>query len=307
MFTSGGQSYEMDFAVMKQKNLDTGMLRCVRFQIDKPQDWLWSSDVEIMKLILQRPASNFYLFKTVDRNLFNRFVGRCSFHDRVLASSVMNCRKTIGYVAEAYCVQNWELWRAYQQCRDKFVVNRQTARGQIFRPCVRPSLLGSETHLDALTVFERDRGVDDDANEMFLFHGCSSEVACRIAAEGFDPRTSGRDGSYKPLYGHGCYFARQICKALQYPNPPPPVGQTQTVIVARVLLGEPHVTTKVCRDIARPPARPDGGLYDSVVAAPGYMEGHPHCDKTQKHWEYVTFDKAQAYPSFILTVKTCSA
>ena len=146
----------------------------------------------------------------------------------------------------------------------------------------------------ALDKVENKYGVRREVNEVFLFHGCSNDSSNEILASGFDPRISKSSG----LYGKGTYFARQLCKAMQYA-----VADSdglRIVIVARVALGTPSFAKRVLikDDVRRPPME-----ADSIIAAPGVMPGH-HAS-TQTHCEYVVFDKAQAYPSFILKIKLC--
>ena len=49
-------------------------------------------------------------------------------------------------------------------------------------------------------------------NMVYAWHGCEWSVAEKVAREGFDERLAWRGG----LYGTGCYFALEACKALQY-------------------------------------------------------------------------------------------
>ncbi len=46
-----------------------------------------------------------------------------------------------------------------------------------------------------------------------------------------------------------------------------------------------------------------GGLYDCVVANPGVMNGHKMGRQT--HQEFVMFELAQAYPSFVVQYVDC--
>ena len=53
-----------------------------------------------------------------------------------------------------------------------------------------------------------------------------------------------------------------------------------------------------------PPERSDGqGRYHCIVANPGPMAGHQRGE--QDHQEFVIFDKAQAYPMYIVEYHIC--
>lgn len=159
---------------------------------------------------------------------------------------------------------------------------------------------GDENHLEGADGLHLDgyllkfaRSLDiapSGANEFVLFHGTSNEHAMNIAREGFDFRIA-RDVGY---YGKGVYFASQSCKSSQYST-----GAVKTMIVARVVLGQPHYIRKVDKQIMRPPPMPNSSIYyHSVIAKPGPMPGH--VQGHQSHTEFVIFDSSQAYPEYIV-------
>jgi len=134
-------------------------------------------------------------------------------------------------------------------------------------------------------------GVDTSVNECHLFHGTSTSIAATIAMEGFDFRLS------KPgFYGKGTYFASQACKSHQYAHKD---GDTRLIILSRVVLGDTWFAQEVDRNLQRPPTRQGKSRpYDSIIAKPGPMPGHSQDE--QSHQEFVLFDKAQAYPEFLI-------
>ena len=75
-------------------------------------------------------------------------------------------------------------------------------------------------------------------------------------------------------------------------------------IKSRVALGpfsenkDSYDATETRKNERRPPVRSDlSGTYDSIVVKPGMIKGH---HKQQIHQEYVTFDKEQAYPCYVV-------
>ena len=71
------------------------------------------------------------------------------------------------------------------------------------------------------------------------------------------------------------------------------------MLVSRVVVGDPWYADEVNKFRRLPPTR-DGTrrVHDSVIARPGQMPGHTKGEQT--HQEFVLFDNAQAYPSFIV-------
>merc|ERR1712039_802380 len=129
-------------------------------------------------------------------------------------------------------------------------------------------------------------------NERFLFHGTDASTAGKIARFGFDERFS------KGMYGYGLYFTPDACKALQY-SEEDDFG-IHTLLLSRVIVGDPHYTQTSCPDIRHPPEKcaDTGVLYDSVVANPQLMPGAPR--GVQHHTEVVVFNGAQTCPVYII-------
>jgi hypothetical protein len=146
------------------------------------------------------------------------------------------------------------------------------------------------------------RGSDcifEHVQEKWLFHGTSYSKADGIIMDGFDHRLCRRG-----MYGAGTYFTSQSCKAHQYtcdkhPNSSCSCPVERTMIVARVALGDVHYTKRTLGENQRkPPTRPGGSHFDSVIANPGQMQGHRR--NLQDHQEFVIFDKGQAYPAYVI-------
>lgn len=161
------------------------------------------------------------------------------------------------------------------------------------------SLVGLDgLHLDETVVnFSKSHDVSPSANEFVLFHGTSSATAEVIAEEGFDFRVARSSG----YYGKGVYFASQSCKSHQYGQCN--TGGLHTMLICRVVVGNPHYTKCVDRNLARPPPIANSSRYHhSVIARPGPMQGHHKGEQT--HTEFVVFDSAQAYPMYIVEYAT---
>jgi hypothetical protein len=149
----------------------------------------------------------------------------------------------------------------------------------------------------AMAKFGFDYGpLDSDVNELYLFHGTHFPVALGIAHEGFDMRVNYEGGGY---HGQGTYFSDEACKANQYADGEPKSSCMRTLILSRVIVGDPWYTDQVNTQCRKPPKRRGTNRdHDSIIAKPGAMDGHP--EKWQTHQEFVIFNNDQAYPAFII-------
>jgi hypothetical protein len=87
--------------------------------------------------------------------------------------------------------------------------------------------------------------LDQDINELFLFHGTpTGDTGRTIAEEGFDERVTSLDG----LYGAGSYFADCSCKSNQYTGS----ATSRTFLICKVLMGWPFCTKTTHNDPDRP-------------------------------------------------------
>eukprot|EP00927_Polykrikos_kofoidii_P039378 TRINITY_DN33785_c0_g1_i1.p1 TRINITY_DN33785_c0_g1~~TRINITY_DN33785_c0_g1_i1.p1 ORF type:complete len:586 (-),score=97.57 TRINITY_DN33785_c0_g1_i1:58-1815(-) len=183
-------------------------------------------------------------------------------------------------------IENWQLWRRYKSCL-------QLVKEDIEKFGVEPASI-TPLLTEALVEFGEARGVDMGVNEVFMFHGTSFEAATKVALDGFDFRLS--EPGY---YGRGTYFASQACKSHMYTVPEDPLVGMRTIIVSRVALGDFCCAEEVDTERCRPPMREGSHrLYDTVIAKPGLMRGHHAWIQT--HLEAIIFEKAQAYPEYIV-------
>eukprot|EP00930_Biecheleria_cincta_P090529 TRINITY_DN79923_c0_g1_i1.p1 TRINITY_DN79923_c0_g1~~TRINITY_DN79923_c0_g1_i1.p1 ORF type:complete len:181 (-),score=21.19 TRINITY_DN79923_c0_g1_i1:302-844(-) len=164
--------------------------------------------------------------------------------------------------------------------------------------CIAKSLQGTMSKLAGFAQ------VPEHANQKWLLHGTSYENAHEIVTTGFDSRIC-RSG----MYGKGTYFASQSCKIHQYtckihPQKACECKHERTMIVARVALGDPFYASSADATLRRPPARQkEWRRHDSIIANVGTMKGHKR--GFQDHQEFVIFNGAQAYPSFVVQYDVC--
>eukprot|EP01006_Ploeotia_vitrea_P014245 TRINITY_DN38186_c0_g1_i1.p1 TRINITY_DN38186_c0_g1~~TRINITY_DN38186_c0_g1_i1.p1 ORF type:complete len:714 (-),score=26.85 TRINITY_DN38186_c0_g1_i1:202-2343(-) len=183
-------------------------------------------------------------------------------------------------------VENITVWEAYQQ--RKLTMRRSHALLHQQDP---------QTKLRAIWPPMKTESKDTTrpyTNEYWAFHGTSHEKLQLILSGGFDDRVAASTG----LYGTGCYFSDQSCKALQYS---PQHEQHRYLLLCRVLLGHAFYTTRECTGWKRPPALTQDGthLYDSLVANPNYAN-----NGRQKHREIVVYHSDQCYPEYLVTFGT---
>eukprot|EP01043_Picozoa_sp_COSAG02_P029213 COSAG02_NODE_1808_length_10843_cov_4.345867_5_plen_420_part_00 len=140
---------------------------------------------------------------------------------------------------------------------------------------------------------------------------------------GFDCRL-GKEGAY----GRGSYFAEHaIYSAYLYPRPTKAPDGSIVLLVAEVILGQSKDLGRLCdRTLVRePPIRGGaaGDVYDSVQgseASMGFIEAcfrhdHPRFSPDAKRYggvacgceeygrQYIVYDKAKAYPKYLVTIK----
>ena len=196
-------------------------------------------------------------------------------------------------------VENHRLWKAYWH-RKREMLEAHKAHGVQVRKLPDGALgsaanwLGPGSPLDK----EDDSLLEPGLNERFLFHGTKREYADIIVNHGFDERLASLGG----LYGAGVYHASQGCKAAQYA---PKQYRTiwdetpvKTLIVSRVILGDPQRARGSMNNIRRPgenQRKGRGVTYDSVVA-------ESSSNSSQLHNEFIVYDRTQVYPEYVLSV-----
>jgi len=157
--------------------------------------------------------------------------------------------------------------------------------------------------------------LDPSCNEFQFFHGCSNSVVDKIIAGGFDERL----GSLRGLFGSGIYLADNAAKSIQYTHADTCnqvgaiYGATQctcrgqtnvvrSIFVVRGVMGTPwirYVATDQDNPMRRPPARPSGMLYDSVM---GEAKKYDTLARLQFR-EIILYDRQQCIPEYIINFK----
>jgi hypothetical protein len=147
------------------------------------------------------------------------------------------------------------------------------------------------------------------AGEAYLFHGSPSESeAMDIAENGFNRHFANSKG----MFGSGCYFTDQFCKAAFYAHREAQKkrGAATAVLVCRVSMGH-HFQVQpdgVERDATRAPRKCQcegnscrcGKYYDSVVAHTRVQNGGV---VHGEHREIVVYDSEQVYPEFMIFLR----
>lgn len=148
--------------------------------------------------------------------------------------------------------------------------------------------------------------VDIETNTMYLYHGTTRDRLFGILRDGFDEHVCQSNG----LYGLGCYFAAEMCKALQYTDRDD--QGNRYVLYCRVILGRPYYTQDALKGLRTTRELQEwhlGGYlhrephdeHHSVIANPGHIWGSPF--PNQVHREFVVYRGAQVYPEYLLHVR----
>jgi len=284
-YEAAGNSYEVSFSRMTQRNIATRKERKIRYKFSIPADWS-SSDLKLMTIKLSKAPISYNdciveIHDTSRLQLFTELLKSSVHHHHSLPSHASGSCSTSGLmVKKAWKVENLALRQVYENCKMDMVEQLRSVSLQKIDPPL----------VESLASFGKECHVDPDINEAILFHGTKAELCKKIVTEGFDDRLS-REG----FYGMGTYFASQACKSMQYAS-----GLNKVILVSRVLLGDPHFATEVSgqnQKMRRPPER-NSRVCDSIIARPGSMPGHSA--RFQSHQEFVIFERAQAYPEYIL-------
>ena len=291
---SGGVDRTVDFEVMKQENLRTQTMRCIRLSTGAPAQWITPAAD-----LLQQGNHAFSFYKEVtDHDILQSILRilRTTGHalDPTSPCSCMNKAE----IKSVHRIENMRLWHRYKarlaaMRQDHVAADVVVGYTDLDLDGVLPIMADSQKILDC------GQELALDLDEKILLHGTSWDNASKIAQEGFDHRT-GHGG----LYGDGVYFACAACKSNQYtcnlhkrPGSMPFCTCERTLIIARVALGDAYVA-KEARNDRRPPMRAGSGTYDSIVVKPGFISGHHNSQ--QIHQEFVIFDREQAYPCYVV-------
>ncbi|XP_005096756.1 uncharacterized protein LOC101851403 [Aplysia californica] len=208
-------------------------------------------------------------------------------------------------------LENCHLFESYEVCRRRLL--KKMAKQEI--ACLDISKLKSQSPKESFTSgggvastenlesFIKTELLCHEINEHYLFHGCNDFALEDILNNGFDFRLGSEGG----MFGKGVYFAENPTKADQYADGKDSRSSADTkltMILARVLLGDPFLCGKVFvggpgdKKLVRPPCKtcfadycrcPDKKFFDSVMGQ-GWL-----------FREFVIYEKHVCYPEYIIT------
>jgi hypothetical protein len=161
--------------------------------------------------------------------------------------------------------------------------------------------------------------LDSQANEYWLFHGCSHDTLPYLLHTGYDPRVSSLQG----MFGGGFYLAENSSKSNQYIlchqcnansistssgcNCPDQENFVFSMVLYRAILGDVHVALQYDKEkyrdgfgkgnrVRRPPMKTGcNDLYDSVMG-----ESIKNGGDRLKHREFILYERGQAYPEYVI-------
>ncbi|XP_070176785.1 uncharacterized protein [Littorina saxatilis] len=199
-------------------------------------------------------------------------------------------------------LENPELWEKYSERKEKLL--RRLKKSPRRRLAGLEEIAGnSGPVMTSSTIVSGSvlrREVSSEINEHYLFHGTKDECLVAIERDGLD----GRFSKERPLLGRGVYAAESPTKSDQYTDPSKleRTGGPKTMLLVRMLLGEPHINTdRSPPKFSRPPCKGCLQLlcdcqhathYDSVVDDAGRL-----------FREFVVYEQCQCYPEYIITYK----
>jgi hypothetical protein len=198
------------------------------------------------------------------------------------------CPQTIRDV-RVWRLENPLLWKQYRNKAEEMAARHELrcpGSPEITCPKLRPQV--AEHHVgfeDGLPARLKQQSLNGSLNEAFLWHGSKPGLINLIAQNGFDERVTDIRG----MLGAGLYFAEDSCKAGQYAAKD--TRGSHWLFLSRVLLGCSHHTCEPMPETRKPP-----NFCDSVVYNPNHIVGH--------HREFVVYDRYQAYPEYIVEVRT---
>ncbi|CAD7946396.1 unnamed protein product [Amoebophrya sp. A25] len=306
----GKFSYEFDFVGMTQINLHTNKVRRIQVRVDRPQHWTrdllepgsrTKTDLATVKIPLNVKRK---MLESLVNTLCGTHCGSsCPFMGledagtgRVTHLQLKNAAASL----TAFQVENYPLFQKYQQARR--TLHREHKRLGIKPPLVLSAVPAAVEDCVKQLLGRHQMELERDLNEMYLFHGTGAEGLKHILQNGFDFREAKENG----LYGQGTYFASNVCKSMQYTgngNCRRPPEQRCYIVIARVLIGDAHYTKETCSERKLPPKRTNIASqepFDSIIANPGPKKNGGFLAHQQAHQEFVIFDKAHAYPEFVI-------
>ncbi|XP_052076578.1 protein mono-ADP-ribosyltransferase PARP14-like [Mytilus californianus] len=201
----------------------------------------------------------------------------------------INCAQVVSIMRN----ENLKVFEKYiQDCQRLFC--RAISNGPCKSLANTPRSRGSVTTLQYVnrTIAHQ---LNQDLNEVYLFHGTKKERVDALLQNGLDPRLAALN--FPTLWlGSGVYAAEEASLSAKYT---PPDGQgVCTMFVMRVCLGDVFTTQNKMQHLRRPPCKElcqttciqHNEFFDSVVG------------EFQQR-EFVVYDGAKCYPEYVIEYK----
>ena len=216
-----------------------------------PSYWRLDCDAEA------GPPTEYPELEPEERAFFQELIQKCC-HKQCNLSSVRDSE-----VLRVFRIENKTRWEVYEAKKRELVRRLRAAGGGGTVGSSAGAAAGSaipavEPPLETAGVqeFLKEERWDADAGEAYLFHGVpSEEAAFEIADRGFN-RHFAREGG---MFGSGCYFTDESCKAAFYANIQAleQDSRAAVVLVCRVSLGHHFQVPSDGkeRDAKRPPRK----------------------------------------------------
>mmetsp|Transcript_40382 Transcript_40382/g.77467 ORF Transcript_40382/g.77467 Transcript_40382/m.77467 type:complete len:759 (-) Transcript_40382:227-2503(-) len=180
-------------------------------------------------------------------------------------------------------VEDAKMWQRYVRMRDTIRENRQELQ----------PLKRLQPKVDTQDVIDRYPDVfqplEDDLNEVYLWHGTFVRAALSIAADNFDVNLSGENRG--TMYGKGLYLGESSTKADEYAKDEPGgyYEGAYVMMLCRVVLGEYFYTTERDENAGD---HIESGEYDSTI---GDRRASANTFR-----EFVVYDADHVYPEYVV-------
>lgn len=178
--------------------------------------------------------------------------------------------------------ENLNLYLKYfQRCQELF--RKATVNGPC-KPLAKPVLTMANLNRQMRGVLEQD------INEVYLFHGTKQNRVKVLLRNGFDERLASMNFA-KLRLGNGTYTAEEASLSSHYTEP----QGVRTMFLVRACLGDVFRTKENLNDLKRPPCKKmcktictqHDEFFDSVLGE--------FCPR-----EFVVYEKAQCYPEYVI-------
>ena len=133
--------------------------------------------------------------------------------------------------------------------------------------------------------------MNEEVNEVYLFHGTSMEAAKSISKTGFKIELAGKAAG--TAFGKGAYFAERSTKSDEYTVATKVDGETQyAMLLCRVCLGNTYRIVDF-DDKADQHVLGSGGRYHSLL-------GDREASASKSFREFIVYDANQVYPEYVI-------